>query len=261
MIATANHKFQQTCLTGTGNLDERWNVHNASKSQSSDLVNDAIGVITRHIRENELSPGDRLPSESSLARELNVSRSVVREAFRSLSAMRLINMSAGKRATVANLDHGAMSLMIQHGVLTEQISVQQIYDVRRTIETRTVVLASLRRSEAEARQIMSHAEQMMAHREDASCVMEHDLAFHLAIAKASRNPIFGIIVGAFEGVSRESWPIGWRNRQEDAARTTMLKTHIAIADAIAAGDPQKASELMARHFDDSIKVLVDAGLT
>ena len=110
------------------------------------LVGDAIGAITRHIRENDLMPGDRLPSEATLSKELNVSRTVVREAYRSLAAMRIIELATGKRATVSPIDHGAMSLIIEHGVHTDQINVQQIYDVRRTIETRIVTLASIRRT-------------------------------------------------------------------------------------------------------------------
>ena len=43
-----------------------------------------------------------------------------------------------------------MSMVIEHGITTQQISVQQVYDVRRTIEMRTVALAALRRSDAEA---------------------------------------------------------------------------------------------------------------
>lgn len=228
---------------------------------SASLVSDTIGAITKHIRINELVPGDRLPSESALVKELSVSRTVVREAFRSLAAMRLINQSAGKRATVAHLDHGAMSLMIEHGVLTEQISIQQIYDVRRTIEMRTVTLATLRRTDAEAQAILHHARQMADKTDQVDLVMEHDLAFHLEIAKASRNPIFAMIVGAFQGVSRQSWPVGWRNRTRQGQRAGMIQTHIDIADAIAAGDPVKASERMGAHFDDSVKVLLDAGVS
>lgn len=230
------------------------------KKGSTDLVSETIGVITQHIRSHELTPGDKLPSELNLAKELKVSRTVVREAFRSLAAMRLINLSVGKRATVANLDHGAMSLMIEHGVLTEQISVQQIYDVRRTIEVRTVTLASLRRSDAEAVSIRNHALQMMAQIGHPEKAMIHDLAFHLEIAKASKNPIFGMIVGAFQEVSRQSWFIGWRSRSAEGQREAMIQTHIDIADAIVLGDPLKASELMSAHFDNSVKVLIDAGL-
>ena len=69
-----------------------------------------------------------------MTRQLNVSRTVVREAFRSLSAMRLIDMSAGRRATVAKLDTGAMSMVIEHGITTA--ADQRAADLRRAAHDR-----------------------------------------------------------------------------------------------------------------------------
>lgn len=224
------------------------------------LVNDAVGAITRHIRTHDLGPGDRLPSESGLSKELKVSRTVIREAFRSLAAMRLIELHAGRRATVAALDFGAMSPVIEHGVHIEQISIQQIYDVRRAIETRTVALAALRRSDAQSKSIGDHARAMRAHAGRPERVMEHDLAFHLEIAKAARNPVFTLIVGAFEGVTRQTWPIGWRSRSTGKEQSYVIDLHIEIAAAIAAGDPKEACDLMARHFDESVRALIVAGI-
>ncbi|WP_370576979.1 FadR/GntR family transcriptional regulator [Paracoccus sp. PAR01] len=229
-------------------------------SHASGLVSSAIVAITRHIRAHELNPGDRLPSEAVLSRELSVSRTVVREAFRSLAAVRLIDLSAGKRATVAQLDDRAMSLMIEHGVDTAQISINQVYDARRTIEMRTAALAALRRTDAEARLILGHAQAMVDNFSDADSVMESDLAFHLEIARASRNPIFSILIGAFQGIARQTWPIGWRSRSSDAERQAMNRIHVELAEAISAGDPQAASQLMARHFDESAKALLAAGI-
>ena len=225
------------------------------------LVGDAIGAITRHIRENDLMPGDRLPSEATLSKELNVSRTVVREAYRSLAAMRIIELATGKRATVSPIDHGAMSLIIEHGVHTDQINVQQIYDVRRTIETRIVTLASIRRSDAEAAEILAEAAAMRASIHHPDRLMEHDLAFHRALAKASKNPVFALIVGAFQGIARQTWPIGWKSRTTDEAREAMIATHEEIARAVAAGDPQKAVSAMAVHFDESVRALLSAGLS
>lgn len=226
------------------------------------LVSDAIGAITRHIRENDLMPGDRLPSEATLSKELNVSRTVVREAFRSLAAIRIIDLATGKRATVANLDYGAMGLMIEHGVHTDQITIQQIYDVRRTIETRIVTLAAMRRNEAEAQAILALAGAMReAAKEDLDLLMERDLDFHQALARACRNPVFALIVGAFQGVTRQTWPIGWRSRTTVAARERMLATHEDIAGAVAAGDPPRAADAMSRHFDESVRALIDAGVS
>lgn len=223
-------------------------------------VGGVIGALTAYIRSNELGPGDSLPSELALSKELRVSRTVIREAFRSLSAMRLLDLHVGKRARVAELDHGAMSLMIEHGVGTEQINVHQIYDVRRTIEMRTASLAALRRTDGEARILIDHATAMETQFHLAETVMEHDLAFHLAIAKASKNPIFSLILGAFQTVSRQTWPIGWRSRSSDEERRAMNALHLSIAEAILAGDPQAASQLMAKHFDESAKALLAAGI-
>ncbi|ROU02906.1 FadR/GntR family transcriptional regulator [Histidinibacterium lentulum] len=223
-------------------------------------VNDVIGAVTRHIRHKDLMPGDRLPSEAALSKELSVSRPVVREALRSLAAMRIIELNTGRRATVAQIDHGPLSLLLEHGLNTEQINVQQIYDVRRTIEGRIVALAALRRTDEEAEAILGHARAMRGAEADPPRIMEHDLAFHAAIARASRNPVFALIVGAFEGITRQTWAIGWRSRVSEDARQTMLDTHLAMAEAIEAGDPVEAARLMALHFDESTRALLDAGL-
>jgi GntR family transcriptional regulator, transcriptional repressor for pyruvate dehydrogenase complex len=234
---------------------------NVDQGGSTSLVGDAIGAISRHIRERDLMPGDKLPSEALLSKELNVSRTVVREAFRSLAAMRIIELATGRRATVAHIDHGAMSLMIEHGVHTDQISIQQIYDVRRTIETRIVTLASIRRSDEEARRIVALAAAMRADAGEPEKLMEHDLAFHMALAQASRNPIYALLVGAFQGITRHTWPIGWKSRPTEASRDLMLATHADIARAVAAGDPQGASAAMSLHFDESVRALLSAGLS
>ena len=224
-------------------------------------VRSAIGTITALMRDNDLGPGDRLPSEAALARDLSVSRPVIREALQSLAAMRLIELKVGRRAVVAGLDLSAMSPLIEHGVQTGQISIQQVYDVRRTIEVRTSALAALRRSDAQGRRIAGHARAMVEARGAPSEVMEHDIAFHGAIAEAAGNPVFALIVGAFEGVTRETWPVGWRSRTDPREQEAMLALHDALATAIVGGDPQEAGTLMRRHFDHSVRALVEAGLS
>jgi len=243
------------------NLSDRFGGIGLDQSNSASLVGDAIGAISRHIREMDLMPGDKLPSEALLSKELNVSRTVVREAFRSLAAMRIIELATGKRATVAQIDHGAMSLMIEHGVHTDQINIHQIYDVRRTIETRIVTLAAIRRTDAEAGEILRLAGQMQASLGDPAQLMEYDLAFHTALAQASRNPVYSLLIGAFQGITRQTWPMGWKTRPTQAARDLMVQTHIDIAHAVAASDPLKAVELMSLHFDESVRALLTAGMS
>jgi DNA-binding FadR family transcriptional regulator len=227
---------------------------------NSGLVGSAIQAITQHIQFEGLQPGDLLPSEAAMTRRLNVSRTIVREAFRSLSAMRLIDMSAGRRASVAKLDTSAMSMVIEHGITTQQISVQQVYDVRRTIELRTAALAALRRNDAEAEAIAGAARLMRANADRPDAVMEHDIAFHEQIAAASHNPVFALIVTGFSGVTRRTWVIGWKTRSSRAEQLKMIAGHEDIAAAILKGDPRLAAAHMAEHFDNSVKALIAAGI-
>lgn len=155
---------------------------------SGDLVAGAVSQISALIRGSQLKPGDRLPSEAALTESLSVSRTVVREALRSLAAMRLIDLGAGKRPTVAELDDSSIAMTFRHGLFTDQIDIRQIYDARRTIEGRTATLAALLRTEKEADEMLGFARAMQNRLDQPAVVMENDLALHLAIARTSRTP-------------------------------------------------------------------------
>lgn len=229
-------------------------------AQKGDLVGTVTRAVNHHIRSNGLLEGDPLPSEGAFSEELGVSRVVVREAFRSLSAMGLIDVGNGRRARVASIDSDVLAMIIDHAVHIDQISIQQIYDVRRTIEARSASLAALRRTDKDATIIAGHAAGMRRCFSEQAQVMEHDIAFHKAIAKASRNPAFALIIGSFEVVTRQTWGIGWRSRQSDAERMASVEAHEAIAQAITDGDPQAAQAAMNHHFDHSVKALIEAGV-
>ena len=216
--------------------------------------------LSEHIRANGLRPGDSLPSEAAFALQLGISRPVVREAFRALATLRLINIGNGRRAQVSAIDPSVLGLVLDHAVLTEQTSIQQIYDVRRTIELRTAALAALRRSEREAQEIATLTGAMRSDFSRPEQVMEHDIAFHEAIAAASRNPLFALLVCSFHGVTRQTWAIGWNSRPDDAERMASVDGHCAIAAAIAARDHRAAEAAMAEHFDMSVKALLAAGI-
>jgi DNA-binding FadR family transcriptional regulator len=158
------------------------------------------------------------------------------------------------------MDPSVLALILNHVVQTNQITVQQILDVRRTIEMRTVEVAALRRDDREALEIARLADAMREDFADAGRVMEHDIAFHEAIARASRNPMLALIVGSFHVVTRQTWLIGWAARATDAVRLDSISCHRAIASAISEKDPRAAGKFMAEHFDNTVKVLLAAGI-
>lgn len=212
------------------------------------------------LRSKGLRVGDPLPGEADTAMQLGASRTVVREAYRTMSALGLIDVGNGRRPRVGAVNHQSLALLLDHGVQTNQATVQQVLDVRRTIEIRTAGLAALLRKSSEAEEIATLAQAMRADFASGDRVMAHDIAFHEAIARASRNPVFLTVVASFGLVTRETWPIGWKARTDDAARLEHVQCHVQIAESIAEGDRGQAESLMAAHFDNTAQALLASGI-
>jgi DNA-binding FadR family transcriptional regulator len=220
-----------------------------------------MDIVNQHIREQGLRRGQPIPSEQAFALQMGVSRAVVREAFRSLATVGIIEVGNGRRARVGGIDDTVLPLILNHAVLTDQVSIQQIYDVRRAIELRTVALAALRRTAGEAAEILTLTQRMERDFDQPEKVKESDIAFHEAIARASRNPLFALIVSAFRVITEKTWHISWSSRPTDAERHANVLCHRRIAEAIEQQRAREAEALMAEHFDNSVKALLAAGVT
>lgn len=216
------------------------------------LVQSAMEAVTTHIKANNLRVGDTLPGEAHFATSLGVSRAVMREAFGALAALRLIDVGNGRKPRVAALDGSVIATSLQHAVSTAQITIPDVWDVRRTIEQRTAALAATSRTQAEADEIVALAEAMATDADEMDKVTAHDIAFHNAIALASHNALFVQIVASFEPLMEVAVPSAWRTRVAKKQKKLMIDRHRAVARAIADGDAEAASAAMAAHFDAAI---------
>ncbi|HEV2568765.1 FadR/GntR family transcriptional regulator [Sphingomonas sp.] len=216
------------------------------------LVDRAVRHVQAHIREHDLKVGDTLPGEGTFASQLGVSRAVMREAFGALAALRLLDVGNGRRARVGAIDGSVMGTSISHAVATAQVSTAQVWDVRRTLELRTVELAALNRTEEEAREIERLADEMAVSFDDPDRLVRTDIALHQAIAVASRNPLYQQIIRSFEPLMKEAVPAAWATRRTEEQRVSILDVHIGLARAITEGDGAKARNLVDAHFDASI---------
>jgi DNA-binding FadR family transcriptional regulator len=227
-------------------------VRNAARlEEGGSLVDLAVRRVREHIRKSDLKVGDTLPGEGKFATELGVSRAVMREAFGALAALRLIDVANGRRARVGAIDGSVMGTSLDHAVATDQVSVAEVWDVRRTLELRTADLAARHRSDADAA-IIADAAAAMRSATRTEEVTRHDIVFHQAIARASGNALFLQIVRSFEPLMAVAVPLAWQTRQTDAAREEVLARHRHIAEAIADRDGANAAALMHAHFDVSI---------
>lgn len=234
------------------------NVVAMSRAPGESLVQRAMDAVTAHIREQELRVGDTLPGEGQFAIMLGVSRAVMREAFGALAALRLIEVANGRRPRVGAMDGMAMAASLDHAVSTAQVTVPEIWDVRRTIEMRTAELAALHRTDEEAERIVALAEMMAADADDLGARTAHDIAFHETIAAASHNALFVQIVASFGPLMQVAVPLAWQTRTAESKKQLMIDRHRSVARAIFNRDPVAALMAMSAHFDSSIGDLLKA---
>lgn len=221
------------------------------------LVQQAVQAVRAYIGNQHLKVGDTLPGEGHFAKELGVSRAVMREAFGALAALKLIDVANGRRAKVGAMDGSIIAASLDHGVMTAQIDVADIWDVRRTVELRIAALAAERRSEEQAARIVELANAMATSIGDMEATTRHDIAFHAAIAQAAGNPLFTQIVRSFAPLMKIAVSAAWRTRNTDSDRRGTIDRHLALADAIAKGDVAAAEAAMAAHFETAVGDVLD----
>jgi len=216
------------------------------------LVHRAIRAVSDHIRDRSMRVGDTLPGEAHFAGELGVSRAVMREAFGALAALRLIDVGNGRKPRVGAMDGSVIATSLNHAVGTAQITVPEVWDVRRTIELRTAALAASSRTDEEAARIVDLAEAMAGAVGNFDEMTRYDIALHNAIAGACHNVLFVQIVGSFAPLMEVAVPAAWRTRTTPEQRATMIDQHRAIARAILNRDPAAARDAMDGHFDATV---------
>ncbi|MBD3141426.1 FadR family transcriptional regulator [Microbispora bryophytorum] len=201
-----------------------------------------------------LRPGDRMPTENDLARQLGTSRTVVREAVKILSALGRVRAQKGRGLYVAD-DEGMLGAgrLASFFLPTDLDHIYMLFEFRRAQETETSRLAARRAAPAELRAIEEAAGVCRggfeAGREDV--FNEGDDAFHAAIATASHNMFLQLAVREARRLQAQSAIIGLRGSVGGHAAKA-VEEHDAIYQAIRAGDPEAAAQAAAAHIDNTL---------
>lgn len=200
-----------------------------------------------------LRPNDKLPSEAALAERFGVSRPIVREALRGLSALGLIATSSGKQAVVARVDPGLVSLFFRWAVYSEGATLSHVLEVRRGLEVQVAQLAAAQRTSEDIAELDRVVSGMRAalERGDVSRHLELDLQFHMALARAARNPLLEYLLSSLREVAAAT--IQEAQQYADRVQTeTDQDTHEAVFKAVRRGSVDVARRAMAKHFDDAL---------
>ncbi len=199
-------------------------------------------------------PGDALPSEADLSADLQVSRTVVREALKVLAAKGLIRSRprvgpvVQPRHSWERLDSDVLAWSTQDG---EQLKafLDQLTEVRRIIEPDAARLAATRATPEELRHIATTFSAMEDAVADPSAFLTHDMAFHEAIIQAAHNEVLlGLLFTLRKGLVASRQVSTGTLRQDTPetvhARATALALHRAVLEAVRDRDGQKAHEAM-----------------
>ncbi len=153
------------------------------------LVNEVVESLAASIREGAIQPGDKLPTESEIVAQFDVSRTVVREAISRLQANRLVETRHGV-GTFALAPQSSGNFQIVDVDFATVADVIALLELRISLETEAAGLAAQRRTEAnlQAMQIMLDAFQTSI--EEDSDAVPSDFAFHMEVAKATGNRHF-----------------------------------------------------------------------
>jgi GntR family transcriptional repressor for pyruvate dehydrogenase complex len=204
--------------------------------------------VRRLIEQRSLGPGDRLPSERDLARELGLARTSVREGLRTLELLGFIEVVPGKGIFLRDGVSGSLDRVLQTWVSVHGGALRELYEARAALEVEAASLAAARTA-PEAIDAMAQALAAMARakdRGDAEGYVEGDAAFHDALARASGNGVIRQLLGA---IARDTLSYRLTTARFGA---TMLEPsfggHQPVLDAVRAKDPGAARRAMRRHM-------------
>ncbi|ADX74891.1 FadR family transcriptional regulator [Pseudarthrobacter phenanthrenivorans] len=196
-----------------------------------------FNAIRQDIESGRLGVGSKLSSEATLSQQYGVSRSVIREALRSCTALGLTVTKTGKGTfVVAN--------QVANDLTLGQYSARDLTEARPHIEVPAAGLAAERRTEEEL-DTLRHLVAAMGTETDPESWVALDSSFHAAIARASGNKVFASVVADIrDALAHQSETL---NMVADRQHASDVE-HQQILAAIEAGSAEEARAAMAHHL-------------
>jgi DNA-binding GntR family transcriptional regulator len=199
----------------------------------------AYEELRRRVLSGELVQGQPI-SQEQLAAELGVSTTPLREALRRLDAEGLVTLDAHRDAKVSSLNAD---------------EARSLFEVREQLDPLATMLAAARRTAADMAAIkaaLHDLEPLRSARSDVQALLVHR-EFHRSVYTASHNPLLmSLLEGLWDKADRYRL-VGLKSKadtDEDSER--VREEHVAIANAVIAGDGKTAERLMKKHVRGSL---------
>lgn len=192
------------------------------------LIDATVAQLRQRITSGDWPVGSRIPAEPALVDLLGVGRNTVREAVQSLVHAGLVERRQGSGTYVLSASELAVSMSRQIADARQR----DVLEVRRSLEVEAARLAARRRTTSDVTTITDlRDERAEAYRSGAlDRMVTADLALHLAIARAARNPVLLSLYENLIGAITDNIRFNFAQVLQDS------DNHDGLVDAIVAGD-------------------------
>ena len=214
------------------------------------LSDDAVEAIKNMILDGRLRPGDRLPVEKNLAATLGLSRGTLREAVRALTLIGVLDTRQGDGTYVTSLEPHVLMASLSFAVdLHQGNGALLLLETRRVLESyATGQAATLLGSADLARldELLTEADRLVQDDPvDHDALLANDQEFHRTIVRATGNAVMASLIESLSGQTMRARL--WRELTDEGAARRTVAEHRAIAEALVAGDPERARLRAAVH--------------
>ena len=216
------------------------------------------GQVARHllamVERERLLPGDGLPSEIQLSKDLGVSRGSVREAYRTLAALGILSIENGKRPRLQAVRAEGLAQVFDYALVIAQVNQRHVIDTRRGIEVHGAQQAARYITSSQKARLQWYLDEMRASLEDGDTRRRilADIGIHNTLAEASDNPLNVLLLGSLRTPVEKSMTIDLGVRRSASELARIVDAHALIVERVCAGDMIGAGAAMTSHFDLSL---------
>ena len=219
------------------------------KTRLADDIADRIRIL---IVDGTFPPGQPLPGERTLAERFGVSRGSIRDAFRMLEMIGLLEMRHGQGTFPRELSVDRLVTPLA-SVLTNRRDLEgELMDVRRMFEPAVARVAAARINDEDLATLRAILEAQRRKVKARQSALVEDTAFHAALARATRNTVVVRIMETLNDLLTESRK---RALRQQSRPELSLKGHEAVVDALTQRDADGAANAMHAHIDEIAQIL------
>ena len=210
----------------------------------------AVLLLTELVISGKYGPGDYLPSEPTLSKQLGVSRTTVRLALKTLELRGLVVMQRGIGVLVADRTQEVAIESLRMLLLQSGGNTLDAYEIRLMLECESAELAADRATDEEIEAMADSIVRMQAPGLTIDQRIDIDLEFHLRLCEASKNQMLVALAQVLRGLLRETIKATYIIDEREMPRVI---EHTRILELVRRRDPKGAHAAMDMHMRSAAK--------